>query len=114
MVLHSTALNQLLKLPVLVAHYIEHQHRDSHISVLDFLSMHYWGKDINDNDDDRDRQLPFKTVDMHSLHCSFVPLLKPIALKQREDHCTVINYPAIKDQYLPDPARASLFRPPRA
>ncbi|SCB76388.1 hypothetical protein GA0116948_101205 [Chitinophaga costaii] len=76
--------------------------------------MHYWGKDIDDHDDDRDQQLPFKTMDAHSVPHSFVPLSKAIVLHYHDAPFISVNYPVTKDNYLPDPATNSLFRPPRA
>lgn len=113
-IFHLTAFDQLLKLPNLVTHYLEHQERDCHISVMDFLCMHYWGKDIDDNDEDRDRELPYKTVDVHALHHSFVPLAKAVTIKQQDYSQILIDYPILKDNYLPEPTLKALFKPPRA
>ncbi|PSL45709.1 hypothetical protein CLV51_104416 [Chitinophaga niastensis] len=76
--------------------------------------MHYWGHDINDNDDDRDMQLPYKQVDIRTLYHSFIPLAKVISIKQQLYSPVAINYPVLKDNYLPEPALSSLFRPPKA
>lgn len=57
----ATELNQLLKAPKFVEHFIEHQKLDSTVSLSDFLYMHYTGHDINDNDQAQDMQLPFKS-----------------------------------------------------
>lgn len=113
-ILQHTALNQLLKLPTLVEHYLEHQQRNHQLGVTDFLCMHYWGTDEDDDDEERDRQLPFKNVDIHSFHYSFVPLAKAVAVKHQEYDCVTIHYPVFKDNYLPEPALSALFRPPRA
>jgi len=69
-VIHSLCLHQVYKFPMLFIHFFEHQQRDNKISVLDFLSMHYWGQDLNDNDQDRDNQLPFKKADSNMSHFS--------------------------------------------
>ncbi|MBN9385854.1 MAG: hypothetical protein J0H74_34180 [Chitinophagaceae bacterium] len=104
-----------MRLPVLITHFMEHRQRDSHIQFTEFLSMHYWGKDIDDNDDDRDRQLPFRTIDTHLIHTSFVPYSKPIILSRRDDDAFLnVHYPLMDDHHLPNPALSSLFRPPRA
>ena len=63
MAINSLSLNELFKIPVLISHFFEHQQRGTDISFIEYLSMHYWGEDINDNDQDRDMQLPFKKVD---------------------------------------------------
>lgn len=113
-ILHHTALDQLLKIPALIVHYQEHHQLNQHLSVKDFLCMHYCGEDDNDGDNDRDMQLPYKTVDVHTLHHTFIPLAKVVAVKQQTFSEITIHYPALKDNYLPEPALTSLFRPPRA
>ncbi len=57
----TTELYQLLKLPILVEHLIEHKLQDNNITIFEFLSMHYALEDIRDADYERDMQLPFKT-----------------------------------------------------
>lgn len=104
----------MLKFPTLVSHFLEHQQRQADIGVLEFLCMHYGGNDQNDNDDERDKQLPYKSVEMHAHHSSFIPLAKSISIRCQEYLPLEINYPVLKDNYLPEPALSSLFRPPRA
>lgn len=58
----ATEANQLLKLPILIQHYNEHKAGNASITLARFLHMHYMGYDDNDNDDMRDMQLPFKTM----------------------------------------------------
>lgn len=62
-VLAQTELHQLLKLPVLVEHFVEHRQVNPNITLLDFLKEHYQGHTVVDNDYQRDMQLPFKTAD---------------------------------------------------
>ena len=64
---------QLLKVPVLIEHYVEHQDQNSNLAFTDYLAMHYWGKDINDKDDARDKELPFKNIDHHASYFVFIP-----------------------------------------
>ncbi|MFB9076322.1 hypothetical protein ACFFLS_19375 [Flavobacterium procerum] len=98
-------------MPVLVQHYMEHQERSGGLDFTDFIAMHYLGQDINDNDDDRDMQLPFKKVDPHSQHIVFIPnrvytsTLSFIPL----DSEFVNNY---KTNLHTNPYLGSLFRPP--
>lgn len=63
---------QFYKLPVLLEHFSEHK-KLHNVSFIDFLEMHYWGEDRNDDDDDRDLQLPFKSSCGHIFHAVFVP-----------------------------------------
>jgi hypothetical protein len=80
--------------------------------MLKFLSMHYWGQDINDNDGDRDMQLPFKNVDQNAVtQVVLMPqysisINRPLGVKNTDQ-------PVFSDPDLSDPSIVSLFRPPR-
>jgi hypothetical protein len=58
-----TELNQFVKLPLLVKHFIEHKEKDTNISFLQFLDMHYAQDNVKDADYDEDMKLPFKSHD---------------------------------------------------
>jgi hypothetical protein len=51
---------EAFKIPLLISHYFDHVSRNPNVGVMNFLSMHYWGKDIKDSDKDQDMKLPFK------------------------------------------------------
>jgi hypothetical protein len=59
---------------MLIEHYAEHKAANSRISFFDFLYMHYAGDDFNDQDQDRDNQLPFKSHNVAQPDIQFVPL----------------------------------------
>ncbi|NLU95714.1 hypothetical protein [Chitinophaga sp. Ak27] len=112
--LHNTGFDQLLKIPMLVVHYKEHQQRNHQLSITDFLCIHYLLPDDGDNDADRDMQLPYKTIDVNLLHHAFVPLAKAITVNRQPQQTPIaMNYPILRDYHLPEPALSSLFRPPR-
>ena len=112
---NNTNLDQLLKLPTLVIHYQEHHRLNEDLSISDFLCMHYMTEDDKDDDNDRDMQLPYKTVDVHALQHIYVPLAKTVAVKQQQESYVIpVKNPVLKDCYLPEPALSSLFRPPQA
>ena len=106
------SLYQLCKLPVLIEHFQEHRQRDQNISLLDFFSMHYWGKHIDDGDEERDNQLPFKEFHKISVEQWSSPI-KQLALKG-PSYFYKTSFPITADSFLPDPGLSSLFRPPRA
>jgi len=56
----STGLMELSKLPTLLVHFIEHAESDESFTFRDFLSMHYSDNVAQDEDHDRDMELPFK------------------------------------------------------
>jgi hypothetical protein len=59
----TTEMYQLLKLPVLAAHFFEHKAKNSEISIWHFLVLHYDGNHLENhpyNDDyEQDQKLPF-------------------------------------------------------
>ena len=57
----TTELYQLLKLPFLVEHFMEHKEQNKDITLLDFLSLHYANGDVKDADYEEDMKLPFKS-----------------------------------------------------
>ena len=60
MFMAQSPLNQLLKFPILVNHFLEHKQKKSTLSFIDFIKEHYSDNINHDNDSDRDMQLPFK------------------------------------------------------
>lgn len=66
----NTEAHQLLKLPFLVEHYLEHKHHNNNISFFDFLNMHYVMADDGDGDTPEDMQLPFKSDNACGNICS--------------------------------------------
>lgn len=104
---------QFYKLPVLLEHFSEHQQRGN-VSFIDFLEMHYWGEDLNDDDTDRDMQLPFKHISSASFQLVFVPADKPsfyIPFRVGYDPFNGIPYTT---NLFSNPAFFSVFRPPVA
>lgn len=60
--LSKTELHEFCKMPVLLEHYQQHKKNDPGLSFLDFLFLHYAGEHPEDNDNDEDNQLPFKSI----------------------------------------------------
>ena len=81
------------------------------ILLLTVFMLHYMALD---HGDERNKQLPFKSVNIHHLHHAFVPLSKTIVLKPVCYLTRKIKYPSLNDNDIPDPVSATLFRPPRA
>ena len=58
----STEIFQLLRFPLLIQHYFQHKQKDSSLSFIEFVKLHYSVNDHpNDNDDNEDNRLPFKS-----------------------------------------------------
>ena len=71
-------LQDILRLPVFIAHYFHHQHGERHIHFTDFVSEHYFNKDHHDQDHDEHQNLPFHhhDCDLHHFN-SFVAIQEP-------------------------------------
>lgn len=111
MAINSLSLQQLFKIPVLISHFFEHQQRNESITFMDYLSMHYWGSDIDDNDHDRDMQLPFKKGDLgHSFQTFFIEHRIELVV---ENFPSERSYGVIKSQNHTSSHFGSLFKPPR-
>lgn len=94
-------------------HYVDHQQRNGTLTFSEFLAMHYWGNDINDADDEKDKQLPFKNIDHHISHLVFIPnrvYTSNVYVVPPTTHIT-INY---TDTLRHNPHLGALFRPPIA
>ena len=108
----TTSLNQLIKVPVLYTHYLEHNEIDPNVDFYTFLEWHYWGVDADVQHDDTDMQLPFKKFEHQSLTFLYTFSNKVVLHN--------IYWPVTKDfntdlpQVYFDPALSSLFRPPRS
>jgi hypothetical protein len=59
--LSATEISELFKINTLVQHFYETNNTGKPVDFLHFLVMHYVTDDLNDKDNDRDRQLPFKS-----------------------------------------------------
>ncbi|MBI5857188.1 MAG: hypothetical protein HZB42_06025 [Sphingobacteriales bacterium] len=59
----STELHELMRLPVLIEHYFQHRSDDPCLSFFEYLKIHYSDNHPDDNDDNDDTQLPFKSQD---------------------------------------------------
>jgi len=107
----NTSFCEVVKTPQLVLHFLQHHELNAEISFIDFLEMHYFGHDLNDNDDEEDMKLPFKKIDGHHAISIGVPEEKFILLKAA---CLNIFTKKAFDytNSYSNPAFGSLFRPP--
>ncbi|MDN3673480.1 hypothetical protein QWY99_10485 [Flavobacterium branchiarum] len=102
---------QFYKLPVLFQHFNEHIEIKK-VSFIDFLEMHYWGEDQDDDDGDRDMQLPFKNISGYSLQLVFIPTDKhAIYIPFNTSLTQTKGIPYTCNLYA-NPALFSVFRPP--
>lgn len=57
----ATEFSQLLKIPLLLIHFTEHEMERDNLSISSFLFMHYFNGNPKDDDFKKDMQLPFKS-----------------------------------------------------
>lgn len=88
----TTEAHELLKIPVVFQHFIEHQQEDPQISAVQFLHKHYMRGNVKDKDYDRDMQLPFKTAGefFTSSATPFIPLNAHIDIQNRDEPVQII------------------------
>jgi hypothetical protein len=88
--LSVTELNQLIKTPLLIEHFIIHEKENPKLSFIGFLEMHYFNGDPKDSDYQQDMRLPFKS---HDSCATFTFLSVPTLINQQD--FKIILYPQI-------------------
>jgi hypothetical protein len=111
-VIAGTELHQLLKLPVFIQHFHEHQQEDKNISLIRFIIIHYFSGNPKDSDYNRDMQLPFKTTDCSSLVTLAAPS-HPSFTNERPVFFIEKYYPTLKNNTLLSIHFSDIWQPPR-
>ena len=112
--LGATNTCQVLKLPLLVSHYIKHKKESPYITLGSFFKMHYIDPQPFDADYAQDMQLPFKTTP--DTFCRNTPIVVSI-LPTIEFRAPVPRPegPPILNDHIPLTLLAcKIFQPPRA
>ena len=77
----TTEIHQFLKIPLLITHYQHHKNNLPGMTLFDFLQLHYNSQEHpNDNDDQEDEELPFRSAGTIAHIDPFQPLLKELQL----------------------------------
>ncbi len=63
--LGGSLMTELMKMPILVQHYLEHKAENNKLSVEGFLKMHYASKQALNESHNKGGKLPFKTCTCH-------------------------------------------------
>lgn len=111
--LSTTELSQLLKMPLLVEHFIEHKEENKHLTLQQFLYTHYAMGDVKDADYEKDMKLPFKTRDncLASIINVYLPsqkvvITKPVQFTQNQHFKT-------QETFLQSTFLSNIWQPPR-
>jgi|SRR5690606_39005002 len=106
-ILSTTSFVEVLKLPILVDHYLEHDE-----SFLEFMVHHYGGHE-KDDDWDRDMQLPFMTGSTLMIFAFNIPVShmapKPVSALIDPDSRRIMDDSHFSSNYLSD-----VFQPPKS
>lgn len=79
----STEISELLKFPILVQHYKEHQQEHPEITFASFVNQHYTQGDVNDVDRDQDLKLPYKSIDFtHATSFTVLPTITSLEFNE--------------------------------
>lgn len=107
----NNSIGELFKLPDFFAHYSEHRQEDKSLGLFEFVDMHYGGTDLNEQDNERDAQLPFKNTEAPSSYDLLLLSYREAVVtspdcnsEQREQHYV--------SAFLPDNVSARLIKPP--
>jgi hypothetical protein len=111
----STGLQELAKLPVLFQHYFEHQSLNQEITFAKYLWEHYNSVPHTDADAARDNQLPFKSMDQSGtglLSLDITPFYSfPIKLIAKVLLSTPSRY---QGEHIPDASGGKIWQPPKS
>jgi hypothetical protein len=109
----STDFCELLKLPLLVKHYKEHQ-KESDVNFSEFVYQHYTKGDVLDADRDQDMKLPYKSIDFtHAFSFTVVPavisieFIKTIDFEELKSPNSFYTFPFSSDNF------SSIWQPPK-
>lgn len=110
----TTELSQLVKLPVLLEHFVEHKAQDSSIALWGFLCMHYAHGNVKDADHDKDMKLPFKSYDgcSSSNNIAYIPKDFGLITKPAYNESTVFN--TYTEKILTSAFLSCIWQPPKS
>jgi hypothetical protein len=108
-------LQDIAKLPVLVAHYFHHNHSDKHIHFTDFIAEHFSDHEHNEKDHDNHDNLPFHNHDFNFQQSVFtVALLDFFPTLLSNYGAANRKTPIISRQHFyTSAALSSIWRPPK-
>ena len=113
--LSATELRQLLKLPVLVVHYMEHKQLNYDLTFVNYLQMHYASTTQHDEDYEKDMRLPFKTQDSNHSSNALDLIAKTIETPTFEvKNLDFFSYAAFKPNWDLSTFLSNIWQPPRA
>ncbi len=107
-------MSQLLKIPLLVQHYLEHKEETHSITIWQFLYMHYALENPKSVDND-DMKLPFKTSTNISHNIALgLPNNVDFELKAKVPQLVLQNKYYTQKDFVSSSFLSSIWQPPKA
>jgi len=104
----------MVKFPVLFQHFYEHQLLNSEITFAEYLVDHYNSVPHTDNDEERDLQLPFKTLDLSGLLTPAIPQWYRSYFQKHVRLIAVNDAFRYQESHIPAPDAGKIWQPPKA
>lgn len=114
MLVFGTELRQLLRVPELIGHFLDHRSVDPGMSLPDFLWMHYCMEQVHDHDFHEDEKLPFRS---HDNVPTLIVLTDAVPVENGEQlipPAAASSVFPVTDQGVLAGERAAVWQPPRA
>lgn len=109
---HALLVNQVTKFPALFSHFAEHQYSNASLSFSRFLELHYGNEVPNDQDDQRDMELPFKKISTVSFTIAIIAVCVNLLTTPWPERMS--SFGSADTNLLTRILLNSLFRPPRS
>ena len=111
----NTAFGEVLKLPMLVQHYLEHTSEEKDVTIFKFLVQHYTEGENHDHRENHNHhdQLPFKAIDGHFSSVVSIAASPSIVISHNTLVVTVVKLPAYSQQNYSNTYLNSIWQPPR-
>jgi hypothetical protein len=107
----GTELHQLVRLPVFIAHFKEHKNLNGSLNLLDFIALHYFNSEHNDESHE---ELPFHNNNCVAAALSLV-ILPDNSSETPGNPARAIQAPILyRDPAFQSPIHFSIWQPPRA
>lgn len=104
---------QLLRLPLLVAHFVEHKQESKEISFGEFMLIHYVEEYSVNGDYEQDMNLPFKSVDGSAIQVvAFIPLLIS-SLQDKPIYTETGKFNPYAECFIDNAYLTSIWQPPK-
>ncbi len=113
--LPNDLLQDIVRLPVLVAHYFHHNHTDKHIHFKDFIADHYSDHEHHDKDHDNHNDLPFHNHDFSFQLSIFTIAVLDFFPTLQTNYGLAISKSKIisRQHFYSSTALSSIWRPPK-